>query len=86
MVCAAEVPVRDLPPLLLGARTAAAATGILVLAGRLAFFSCPLRSYDQIRNYSSGYMEQATSRGYEASPQSGLGVGWELCSSSKKVA
>ena len=30
----------------------------------------------QVRNYSPGYMEQALSRGHEASPQSGLGVGW----------
>ena len=29
----------------------------------------------QVRNYSPGYMEQAPSRGHEASPQSGLGVG-----------
>ena len=30
-------------------------------------------------------MEQAPSRGHEASPQSGLGVGCKLCSSSKKL-
>ena len=40
----------------------------------------------EVSNCTPGYMEQAPSRGYEASPQSGLGVGWELCSSSKKVA
>ena len=28
----------------------------------------------QVKNYSPGYMEQAPSRGHEASPQSGLGV------------
>ena len=37
------------------------------------------------KNYSPGYMEQAPSRGHEASPQSGLGVGCMLCSSSKKL-
>ena len=30
-------------------------------------------------------MEQASSRGHEASPQSGLGVGCKQCSSSKKL-
>ena len=40
----------------------------------------------QARNCSSGYMEQARSRGHEASPQSGLGVGCKMCSSSKKAA
>ena len=30
-------------------------------------------------------MEQASSRGHEASPQSGLGVGYKRCSSSKKL-
>ena len=30
-------------------------------------------------------MEQAPSRGHDASPQSGLGVGCNLCSSSKKL-
>ena len=30
-------------------------------------------------------MEQASSRGHEASPQSGLGVGCKWCSSSKKL-
>ena len=39
----------------------------------------------QVKNYSPGYMEQAPSRDHEASPQSGLGVGCKLCSSSKKV-
>ena len=39
----------------------------------------------QVKNYSPGYMEQAPSRGHEASPQSGLGVGCKLCSSSKKL-
>ena len=38
----------------------------------------------QVRNYSPGYMEQAKSRGHEASPQSGLGMGCKLLSSSKK--
>ena len=40
---------------------------------------------DQVKNYSPGYMEQTPSRGHEASPQSGLGVGFKLCSSSKKL-
>ena len=39
----------------------------------------------QVRNYSPGYSEQAPSRGHEASPQNGLGVGCKLCSSSKKL-
>ena len=39
----------------------------------------------QVRNYSPGYTGQAPSRGHEASPQSGLGVGCMLCSSSKKL-
>ena len=30
-------------------------------------------------------MEQASSRGHEASPQSGLGMGCKRCSSSKKL-
>jgi len=38
-----------------------------------------------VKNYSPGYMEQAPSRGEEASPQSGLGVGCKLCSSSEKL-
>ena len=38
-----------------------------------------------VRNYSPGNMEQAPSRGHEASPQSGLGVGCKRCSSSKKL-
>ena len=38
----------------------------------------------QVKNHSPGNMEQASSRGHEASPQSGLGVGCELYSSSKK--
>ena len=43
-----------------------------------------LRS-SQVRSYSSGYMEQAPSRGHEASTQSGLGVGCKLLSSSEKL-
>jgi hypothetical protein len=39
-----------------------------------------------IKNYSPRYMEQAPSRGHEVSSQSGLGVGCELRSSSKKAA
>ena len=39
----------------------------------------------QVKSYSLGYMEQAPSRGHEASPQSGLGVGCKLCSSNKKL-
>ena len=39
----------------------------------------------QVRNYSPEYTGQAPSRGHEASPQSGLGVGCMLCSSSKKL-
>ena len=38
-----------------------------------------------VKNHSPGYMEQAPSRGHEASPQSGLGVGYKLFSSSKKL-
>ena len=38
-----------------------------------------------VTSYSPGYMEQAPSRGHEVSPQSGLGVGYKLCSSSKKL-
>ena len=38
----------------------------------------------QDKNYSPEYMEQAPSTGHEASPQSGLGVGCKLYSSSKK--
>ena len=41
--------------------------------------------FGQVKNYSPGYMEQAPSRGHEASPQSGLDVGCKLCSSSKKL-
>ena len=40
---------------------------------------------NQVKNCSLGYMEQAPSRGHEASPQSGLGVGCKLCSSSKNL-
>ena len=29
----------------------------------------------KVKNYSPGHIEQAPSRGHEASPQSGLGVG-----------
>ena len=39
----------------------------------------------QVKNDSPRYMEQAPSRGHEVSPQSGLGVGCKLCSSSKKL-
>ena len=39
----------------------------------------------QVKNCSPGYVEQAPSRGHEASPQSGLGVGCKLCSSSKQL-
>ena len=39
----------------------------------------------QVKDYSPGYMEQAPSRGHEASPQSGLGVSCKLCTSSKKL-
>ena len=35
----------------------------------------------QVRNCTLGYMEQAPSSGHEASPQSGLGVGYKRCSS-----
>ena len=38
----------------------------------------------QGNNYSAGYMEQAPSKGHEASPQRGLGVCCKGCSSSKK--
>ena len=50
--------------------------------------ACPAASAtttdSQVKNYSPGYMDQAPSRGHEASPQSGLGVGCKLFSSSKK--
>ena len=39
----------------------------------------------QVKNYSPEYMEHAPSRGHEASPQSGLGVGCKLRSSGKKL-
>ena len=39
----------------------------------------------KVKNYSPGYMEQATSRGHEASPQSGLCVGCKLRSSSEML-
>ena len=39
----------------------------------------------EVTNCSPGYMEQAPSRGHEASPQSGLGVGCKLYPSSKKL-
>ena len=41
----------------------------------------------QVKDHSPGYLEQAPSRGHEASPQSGLGVDCMLaiCSSSKKL-
>ena len=38
----------------------------------------------RFKNNSPGYIKQAPSRGHKASPQSGLGVGCKLCSSSKK--
>ena len=40
----------------------------------------------QVNKYYPGYMEQAPSRGHEASPQIGLGVGCKLCSSRKKLS
>ena len=39
----------------------------------------------QVKSYTLGYMGQAPSKGHGASPQSGLGVGCKLCSSSKKL-
>jgi len=54
-----------------------------VVAGELGAASQVKSS--QVRNYSPGYMEQAPSRGHGASPQSGLGVGCMLCSSSKEL-
>ena len=39
----------------------------------------------QVKYYAPGYMEQAPSRGHEASSQSVLGVDCRLCSSSKKL-
>ena len=39
----------------------------------------------QVKNYSPGCIEQAPSRGHEASPQSGLGAGCMLFSNSKKL-
>ena len=47
-------------------------------------FASPLTAR-QVRNYSPGNMEQASSRGHEASPKSGLDVGCRRCSSSKKL-
>ena len=55
-------------------------TGPMAPSGRLLHVS---RS--QVKNYSPGYMGQAPSRGHDASPQSGLGVGCKRCSSSKKL-
>ena len=40
---------------------------------------------NQVKNYSPKYMEQAPSRGHEASPQNGLGAGCKLCSSNGKL-
>lgn len=37
------------------------------------------RGERQVKNYFPGNMEQASSRGHEASPQSGLGVGCKRC-------
>ena len=45
----------------------------------------PLSASSQARNCSPGYMEQAPSRGHEASPQSRMGAGCKLCSSSKQL-
>ena len=42
-------------------------------------------SPSQVTNYSPGYMGQAPSRGHEASPQSGLGVGCRQCPSSNEL-
>ena len=39
----------------------------------------------QVKKCSPGYVEQAPSRGHEASPQSGLSAGCMLCSSSSKL-
>ena len=39
----------------------------------------------KVKDNSPGYMKQAPSRGHEASPQNGLGMGCRLCSSSKKL-
>ena len=41
-------------------------------------------AFGEIQDFP-GYMGQVPSRGHEASPQSGLGVGCKLCSSSKKM-
>ena len=38
----------------------------------------------QVKNYSPGYMEQASSRGHEASPQSGLSVQATSCAPAAK--
>ena len=63
------------------------ATGILGSTTHVTMLSSmsrlPSRG-SQVKNYSPGYMEQAPSRGHEASPQSGLRMGFNLCSSSKK--
>ena len=42
-------------------------------------------SKSRVKNHSPGYMEQAPSRGHEASPQSELGVRYKRCSSSKEL-
>jgi len=44
-----------------------------------------LKITSKVKNYSPGNMEQVPSRGHEASPQSGLGVGCKRRSSSKKL-
>ena len=44
-----------------------------------------VESPSQVQIHSPGNMEQASSRGHEASPQSGLGVGCKRCSSSIKL-
>ena len=61
------------------AEAAACSGGSLAAGAASGFLS------SQVKNYSPGNMEQAPSRGHEASPQSGLGVGCKRCSSSKKL-
>ena len=46
-------------------------------SGRTQRFARRATGPRQVCNCSPGYMEQAPSRGHGASPQSGLGVGWE---------
>ena len=56
------------------------------IVGRVVASYKPSHKSSQVNSYSPGYMEQAPSKGHEASPYSGLGVGCKLFSGSKKAA